>query len=526
MKINVEAISPGRVNIIGEHVDHQFYDVLPCALSNKFISFKTSHNESSKAITFESLRDGEVYTFKTEDSQDLVTKSIDRKSNSFSKYVLSGLFGFCEYIISDYDMTKVGLLIDSSCGNHIANNNLNFLLADQNLPNINNVKEFLSLLEGYTFNIESTLAEASGMSSSSAFVTGLLACFKELFLNSENTIKTNGSKWDKKSMAELAINAERHCGTCSGGMDQSVIVMGEEGFALNVLFEPLRTKKVELPEGFELILANTCKSSEKAVSAPFEYNKRVAELRLANLLILKAVYEEPNYIELRNPEFDFKTHWDDINFLPRARELQEILRISDLETFLTPLTGLCDAVLKKSYTKEEIFEIFDHNKLNQLMKYCSVEVFEMNDFFDMRGPLKHVFGETKRVHDFIKVCEVENKVENNKHVELGRLMNESHFSMSNQFGAGCPELETLSQICRDAGAYGARTTGAGWGGSIVVACSSDKVNKIMEECKRLYYIPNYENPALKVSKMCPNKENFDKVLFSTKPGKGLVSKII
>jgi len=258
------------------------------------------------------------------------------------------------------------------------------------------------------------------------------------------------------------------------------------------------------------------KKSEKAVTAPFEYNKRVAELRFANLLILDAVYNNPSYAEHKNPDFNFKKHWDDIEFLPRAREIQEILKIDNLGK----LVNLCDSVLKESYKKTELYDLFDSRKINHLMNYCGADVFDKNEHFDLLGPLKHVFEETQRVHEFIKVCEdPRDNVE--KHQVLGNLMNASHFSMSNRFGAGCPELENLSSICRDAGAYGARTTGAGWGGSIVVACSPEKVDDIIEACKVKYFIPNYDNPKLTIAKMCPNKEDFSKVLFSTKPGCGV-----
>lgn len=56
---------------------------------------------------------------------------------------------------------------------------------------------------------------------------------------------------------------------------------------------------------------------------------------------------------------------------------------------------------------------------------------------------------------------------------FGRLMNESHASLAQDFEVSTPALDRLVESARDAGAVGARLTGAGFGGCIVALLAGD-----------------------------------------------------
>ena len=52
--------------------------------------------------------------------------------------------------------------------------------------------------------------------------------------------------------------------------------------------------------------------------------------------------------------------------------------------------------------------------------------------------------------------------------EFGKLMYDSHFSLQHDYEVSCPELDHLVDICAEAeGVYGARMTGAGFGGCVI-----------------------------------------------------------
>ena len=73
---------------------------------------------------------------------------------------------------------------------------------------------------------------------------------------------------------------------------------------------------------------------------------------------------------------------------------------------------------------------------------------------------------------------------------LGQLMNESHESCRDLYDCSSPELEELTKMCRAAGAYGSRLTGAGWGGCAVSLVEGAKVANFLEAVEKVYIIPN------------------------------------
>lgn len=79
---------------------------------------------------------------------------------------------------------------------------------------------------------------------------------------------------------------------------------------------------------------------------------------------------------------------------------------------------------------------------------------------------------------------------------FGRLLRASHASLRDDYEVSAPALDELVAIAEQAGAAGARLTGAGFGGSIVAVADAPRVGAILGALTREYYAPrNAPNSA-------------------------------
>lgn len=98
----------------------------------------------------------------------------------------------------------------------------------------------------------------------------------------------------------------------------------------------------------------------------------------------------------------------------------------------------------------------------------------------------HVTGEAQRVDDAVR------RLRDADIRGFGALLLESHRSLRHQLQVSCPELDELVAIAMDAGAYGARLTGAGFGGCAIVLCDPSNGDRIRDDLVVRFYAPRSE----------------------------------
>ncbi len=94
---------------------------------------------------------------------------------------------------------------------------------------------------------------------------------------------------------------------------------------------------------------------------------------------------------------------------------------------------------------------------------------------------RHVITENERVLKAVHA------LSRKDFVALGRLLNESHRSLREDYEVSSPELDTMWQAANEVdGCYGARLTGAGFGGNVIALVHRDALRNFLTYVSRRY----------------------------------------
>jgi len=446
--------SPGRVNLIGEHIDYEGYGVLPMAIAHDTVVAIRRGGSDLHIANLDGSRFQDIH-FSVDPAQ-----KVDRSHHTWANYIMCAYKGVFEHLAAKrITVDPVGLQL----------------------------------------MVHGTVPTGAGVSSSSALVCSTCLALLGVF----------GISLTKTEVADFACSCERYVGTHSGGMDQAISIMGERGLAKKVDFNPIRTADVHLPRGVTFVIANSMAESNKAETADAHYNLRVTECRLAAACLAVALG------------------------LPaaKAREVTTLQQVEELMASrpdaLDDPAGL-DCCLRRGvkfveaqlheepYTQAELEEILGV-KLEDLLSDSLglLTVAAKHGGFQLRKRASHVFAEAGRVREFASLCaESAGSPRPDELLQaLGGLMNDSHRSCSQLYECSCPELEELVPICREAGAIGARLTGAGWGGCTVSMVREDGVERFVAALKERYY-----GPAMAAGRI--NAAGAEGAIFVSKPSPG------
>jgi galactokinase len=119
------------------------------------------------------------------------------------------------------------------------------------------------------------------------------------------------------------------------------------------------------------------------------------------------------------------------------------------------------------------------------------------DILDARKPevteieymrARHAVSEIQRVKDAVSALRASD------FTTLGRLINESHFSLRDDYTVSCPELDVAVDASLSAGALGSRMVGGGFGGSAIALIKVDQIESVKEAIRKAYADKGFKAP--------------------------------
>lgn len=211
--------APGRVNLIGEHVDYAGLPVFPMALQREV---RIALRPREDRIVLASTTDG--------------------------------AYAPCRFEVG----ASIEPFPDGDWGNYLK-------AAVQGMARRYGVER------GFDALVDSTVPVAAGLSSSAALViaTALAAA------------AANDLSPDPLELAVLMAESEQYVGTRGGGMDQAISIGGRDGHAARVEFEPLRITPIPVPAEWRFVVAHSLVQAHKSGGAREAYNRRRSETEQA-----------------------------------------------------------------------------------------------------------------------------------------------------------------------------------------------------------------------------------------------------
>jgi len=224
-------------------------------------------------------------------------------------------------------------------------------------------------------------------------------------------------------LVALAVAAERRAAIAGGAMDQTVIAHAKPSRALRIDFDPPQLRHVVLPGEFRWVAAYSGTAAPKGDSAADAYNSFVLAARAAARLL-----------------------GDD----SADPQLSRMRHASPGEQAELPVVSVKEAA-----------RLVNGDDLG----------LPLDSELDLRTSAEHVLAEA------VRVDLAESALRAGDAAAMGQLMQESHASLR-RYGSSTASLDQLVAAAVDAGAPGARVTGAGFGGWAIALAGPDTVTAV------------------------------------------------
>ncbi len=358
-------------------------------------------------------------------------------------------------------------------------------------------------LRGMDLIVAGNIPMAAGLSSSSSLIVGA----------AEAAIASNALKTFPAQLVTLCGEGEWFIGTRGGSADHAAVKMGCQGSVVKVKFFDFAVEDtVVFPENYAMVVCDSGIKARKSSDAKNQFNHRISCYRIGFQLIR--------------------------HFFPQYRSLLQHLRDVNVRTLQVPLAAIYRILLMlpEKATLPELQAMLPDYPLQQLSSghlppadgfypIRGVVLFGLAEAersavyadylkegaMDAIGKMMQVSHDGDRVSSYSKDwvaapfrARVDNAyiLERLADLESGmpeRVIRSQLISQPGSYACSLPEIDHMVDIAlRTPGVSGAQLAGAGLGGCMMVLCQSQAVTELKNNLEQLYYAQAGIDPSILV----------------------------
>jgi N-acetylgalactosamine kinase len=465
--------APGRINLMGRHVDHR-------GGSTNFLAI------DRETIAVAGLRkDNNVVAVSTRPRQ--------FKPVRFNVSELIGRFAWSDWVnFVDSDWVR-NLLYGSAgdWGNYIKAAMLRLQHQYQDIQ-----------IQGVNLAVSGNVPIAAGLSSSSTLVVATL----------QAAIALNNFELTSRQFIDLCGEGEWFVGSRGGAGDHAAIYLGQRGKIAHVAYLPFRVERIiDAPADYQVVIANSHIKATKSDSAKHTFNEKVAAYNLGLALMRQRCPEAAASLEhVRDIDPDrLGCTTSDV-----YRMLLKVPQFMTRKQFHSMLSSEHDELIETNFGTHAEPEYYNPRGI---LLFGAAEIMRSRIGGDLiqEGCIRE-FGRLMRIsHDGDRISRpgadgdyqltaepytdrrLEQLIADLGSEDPARVMQAQLFMQPGAYRCSTREIDQMVDIASDApGVVGAQLAGAGLGGCIMILTRRDQVETLRKAMVKHYYRPRKLKPAI------------------------------
>lgn len=451
---------PGRLNLMGRHIDHRGGSVNVVAIPREIIAVVSKRSDDVINL-FNVDQQYKHYSFSIMEELP-PTKIKDHEWRSWTQDRIKGR------IVDWYDYARSIVFFQNM-----------YRFSDGN---------FIKKINGANIVVFGDIPQSAGLSSSSALVVAV---------NLGITI-LNKLRISKRRFIEWCGMAEWIVGTRGGHGDHAAIMLSKKGKVANIANMPLKVSYVNFPKNLLVVVCDSLVKARKSRESKSKFNEKVATYEIALLLFKKKFPDFEGKVKMFRDIIPENIGVKLENYYEILKEIPESMNRSEVVSNLSKNSEFLNTLFKEHEEPKEGYKV----RGVMLFGVSEIERARIAPLIISKDPVKfgnmmNISHNADREYKYINREKIRWKNDcseeylNNLVRKLKENPNEEScklYMQSGDYGCGNEKTDLIVDLATSVeGVLGAEIVGAGLGGSVAIFLKKEALSNLMRKLKEEYY---------------------------------------